>query len=31
MNIILMDTEKYTFDRIQEIVNSIKEISKEDK
>lgn len=31
MNIILMDTEKYTFDRIQEMVNSIKEFSKEDK
>lgn len=31
MNIILMDTEKYTFDRIQEMVNSIKEVLKEDK
>lgn len=31
MNIILIDTEKYTPDRIQEIVNSIKEFSKEDK
>lgn len=31
MNIILIDTEKYTPDRIQEMVNSIKEISKEDK
>jgi len=31
MNIILMDTEKYTFDRIEEMVNSIKEFSKEDK
>ena len=31
MNIILIDTEKYTPDRIQEIVNSIKEFSKEEK
>ena len=31
MNIILIDTEKCTPDRIQEMVNSIKEISKEDK
>ena len=31
MNIILIDTEKYTPDRIQEMVNSIKEFSKEDK
>ena len=31
MNIILIDTEKYTFDRVQEIINSIKESSKEDK
>ena len=31
MNIILMDREKYTVGRIQEMVNSIKEFSKEDK
>lgn len=31
MNIILIDTEKYTPDRIQDIVNSIKEFSKEEK
>ena len=31
MNIILIDTEKYTPDRIQEMINSIKEFSKEDK
>lgn len=31
MNIILIDTEKYTPDRIQEIVNSIKEFSKEER
>lgn len=31
MNIILIDTEKYAPDRIQEMVNSIKEFSKEDK
>ena len=31
MNIILIDTEKYTPDRLQEMVNSIKEFSKEDK
>lgn len=31
MNIILMDTEKYTFDEIQGMVNSIKKVSKEDK
>lgn len=31
MNIILIDTEKYTPDRIQEMVSSIKKISKEDK
>lgn len=30
MNIILMDTEKYTFDEIQGMVNSIKKFSKED-
>ena len=31
MNIILIDTEKYPPDSIQEIVNSIKEFSTEDK
>lgn len=31
MNIILIDTEKYAPDMIQEMVNSIKEFSKEDK
>lgn len=31
MNIILIDTEKYTPNRIQEMVNSIKEVLKEDK
>ena len=31
MNIILMDTEKYTLDRIQEMANSIRKFSKEDK
>lgn len=31
MNIILIDTEKYTPDRIQEIVNTIKEFSKEER
>lgn len=31
MNIILIDTEKYTPDRIQEIVDIIKEFSKDDK
>lgn len=31
MNIILIDTEKYTPDRIQEIANSTKEFSKEEK
>lgn len=31
MNIILIDTEKYTPDRIQDIVNSIKKFSKEEK
>ena len=31
MNIILIDTEKYTPDRLQEMVNSVKKFSKEDK
>ena len=31
MNIILIDTEKYTPNRLQEMVNSIKKCSKEDK
>lgn len=31
MNIILIDTEKYTPNRIQEMASSIKELSKEDK
>lgn len=31
MNIILIDTEKYTYDTIQEMVNTIEEFSKEDK
>lgn len=31
MNIILIDTEKYTPDRIQKMVNSIREFSKEER
>lgn len=31
MNIILIDTEKYTPDRLQEMINSVKKFSKEDK